>query len=150
MDSHGHATGHFALALTLQDFAHLGQLYLEDLRLDGEPTVPDDWFDLVERAHTPSHEPRVTENGGVSEGYSFQFWLPLGYDQEFMALGAFDQFLWVDRSRKFVAAQFSVGGPLGQPGISTKEKEAVLRALGDFVLREEPAPQQPTGRGAGR
>ena len=39
LDSHGHATGHFALSLTLQDFAHLGQIYLEDLKLNGEPGI---------------------------------------------------------------------------------------------------------------
>ncbi len=136
LDSHGHATGHFALALTLQDFAHLGQLYLEDLKLNGEPTVSDEWFDMVEMAHTPSHEPKVIEEGNISEGYSFQFWLPGNYDQEFMALGAFDQYLWIDRKRGFAAAQFSVGGERGQPGISAKEIEAVMRALGDFVLSE--------------
>ena len=63
LDSHGHATGHFALALTLQDFAHLGQLYLENLMLNGEPTVSDDWFDMVAMAHTPSHEPSVDAEG---------------------------------------------------------------------------------------
>ena len=86
--------------------------------------------------HNSSHEPHLTEKGGVAEGYSFQFWLPLDYDQEFMALGAFGQYLWIDRSRKFVVSQFSVGGERGKPGISAKEKEAVFRALGSFMLSE--------------
>ena len=113
----------------------MGQLYLEDLKLKGEPTVSDDWFDMVAMAHTPSHEPEVTAEGNVSEGYSLQFWLPANYDQEFMALGVFGQFLWIDRNRGFAVAQFSVGAGGGQPGISAKEKEAVMRALGDFVLK---------------
>ena len=136
LDSHGHATGHFALSLSLQDFAHLGQIYLEDLKLNGEPTVSDDWFDLVSNAQSPAHEPRVNEKGEIEEGYSFQFWLPANYDQEFMASGAFRQYLWIDRKRGFVAAQFSIGGELGQSGISAEEKEAVMRALGTFVIRE--------------
>ena len=136
LDSYGHATGHFALALTLQDFAHLGQLYLENLMLNGEPTVSDDWFDMVAMAHTPSHEPSVDAEGKITEGYSFQFWLPADYDQEFMAAGAFGQYLWIDRKQDFVVAQFSIGGQRGQPGISAKEKEAVMRALGSFVLGE--------------
>ena len=133
LDAHGHATGHFALSLTLQDFAHLGQLYLEDLKLNGKPTVSEDWFDMVAKAHTPSHEPHVTKKGNVSEGYSFQFWLPLDYDQEFMALGAFGQYLWIDRKRDFVVAQFSIGGAPGQPGASAKEIEVVMRALGTLM-----------------
>lgn len=104
--------------------------------LNGKPTVSDDWFDMVAKAHTPSHEPKLTKKGNVSEGYSFQFWLPLDYDQEFMALGAFGQYLWIDRKRDFVVAQFSIGGARGKPGASTKEVEVVMRALGTFVLRE--------------
>jgi hypothetical protein len=54
-----------------------------------------------------------------------------------MALGAFEQFLWIDRKRGFAVAQFGIGGELGQPAaISVKGKEAVMRALGDFVLSE--------------
>ena len=130
LDSHGHATGHFALSLTLQDFAQLGQIYLEDLKLNGEPTVADDWFDRVANAQSPAHEPRVNEEGKMEEGYSFQFWLPPDYDQEFMAVGAFGHYLWIDRKRGFVAAQFSVGEELGEPGISAEERAAVMRALG--------------------
>ncbi len=92
---------------------------------------------MVAKAHSAAHEPRVNDNGRVGEGYSFQFWLPADYDQEFMALGAFGQYLWIDRKRDFVAAQFSVGGERGQPGISAKEKEAVFRALGSFVIGED-------------
>ena len=133
MDAHGHATGHFALSLTLQDFAHLGQLYVEDLKLNGKPTVSDDWFKMVEMAHTPAHEPHLTKKGNVTQGYSFQFWLPLDYDQEIMALGAFGQYLWIDRNRDFAVAQFSIGGAPEQPGANAKEREAVMRALGTFV-----------------
>jgi CubicO group peptidase (beta-lactamase class C family) len=136
-DAHGHATGHFALSLTLQDFAHLGQLYLEDLKLNGEPTVSDDWFEMVAKAHTPSHEPHPTKKGNVTQGYSFQCWLPLDYDQEFLALGAFGQYLWIDRKHEFAVAQFSIGGAPGKTGANAKEFAVVMRALGTFVLSEK-------------
>jgi CubicO group peptidase (beta-lactamase class C family) len=103
--------------------------------LNGQPTVSDDWFDLVANAQSPTHEPSIDDEGNITEGYSFQFWLPADYDQEFMAVGAFGQTLWIDRKRDFVVAQFSIGGERGQPGISAKEKEAVMRALGTFVSK---------------
>jgi len=129
LDAHGHATGHWSLALTLQDFAHLGQLYLEDLMLNGKPTVRDDWIDMVANAQAHFQEPRVNDEGNIREGYSFQFWLPLDYDEEFMASGAFKHYLWIDKKREFVVAQFSISND----GTSTKEKDAVFRALGTFV-----------------
>ena len=133
LDFHGHATGHWSLALTLQDFAHLGQLYLEDLMLDGNPTVTNDWIDMVANAQAPFQEPRADNEGNVIEGYSFQFWLPLDYDEEFMASGAFKNYLWIDKKREFVVAQFSISNA----GSSTKEKEAVFRALGTYITGNE-------------
>ena len=135
----GHAFGHCCLAMRLQDFAHLGQLYLEDLVLGGTQTVPDDWFEMVANPHAPFQEPRVNpESGSVRMGYSFQFWLPPDHDNEFVASGAFGQELWIDRSRGFVVAQFATSDtPSG-------EYVAAMRALGDAVVssREE---QDPTG-----
>ncbi len=136
-DSHGHATGHFALSLTLQDFAQLGQLYLEGLELDGEATVPGEWFDWVANAQAPFQEPSRDDKGELREGYSFQFWLPENYDREFMASGAFGHYLWIDLRRKFVVAQFSTGGEAGRAGASADERAAVMRALGTFFTGAE-------------
>ena len=90
-DASGHFLGHFALSVRLQEFAHLGQLYLDDLVLNGRPTVSDDWFDMVSKPHAAFQEPRENPaTGRISEGYTFQFWLPLNYDEEFMASGCPD------------------------------------------------------------
>jgi CubicO group peptidase (beta-lactamase class C family) len=141
MDHHGHAMGHCCLSLRLQDFANLGQLYLEDLVIDGQPTVNDDWIGMVENAQAPFQEPRYyrDESGEekLLEGYSFQFWLPLDYDQEFIAKGAFGQYLWTDRKNGFVVAQFSTGQSMitfrGQAPIREEEFEAVARAMVQLV-----------------
>ena len=67
----------------------------------------------------------------------FQFWLPENYDQEFMAAGAFGQYLWIDRKRRFVVAQFSTGQAMfmtqGQSGASPREREAVMRSMSQFA-----------------
>jgi CubicO group peptidase (beta-lactamase class C family) len=132
-DASGHSLGHFALSVRLQEFAHLGQLYLDDLVLNGRPTVSDDWFDMVSKPHAAFQEPRENPAiGRISEGYTFQFWLPLNYDEEFMASGAFGQYLWIDRKRNFVVAQFSTAG--ARP----KETAAVMRALGQYALDHKP------------
>lgn len=88
---------------------------------------------MVANAQAPFQEPRVDDEGNIREGYSFQFWLPLNYDEEFMASGAFKHYLWIDRRREFVVAQFSISNG----GASVKEKEAVFRALGTFVTGNE-------------
>ena len=141
MDHHGHAMGHCCLSLRLQDFANLGQLYLEDLVIDGRATVNDDWIDMVENAQAPFQEPRIYRDDDgkekLLEGYSFQFWLPRDYDQEFIAKGAFGQYMWTDRKRGFVVAQFSTGQSMltfrGEAPIKEEEFAAVARAMGQLV-----------------
>lgn len=135
----GHAFGHCCLSMRLQDFAHLGQLYLENLVLGGTQTVADDWFEMVANPHGPFQAPRVDpEDGSVRMGYSFQFWLPPDHDNEFVARGAFGQELWIDRSRGFVVAQFATSD------IPSREYVAAMRALGDAVVSTREA-QDPTG-----
>lgn len=71
------------------------------------------------------------------EGYSFQFWLPRDYDQEFIAKGAFGQYMCTDRKRGFVVAQFSTGQSMltfrGEAPIKEEEFAAVARAMGQLV-----------------
>jgi CubicO group peptidase (beta-lactamase class C family) len=89
----------------------------------------------VEKAQAPFQEPRYIKNDEgeeiLEEGYSFQWWLPLDYDQEFIAKGAFGQYLWTDRKHGFVVAQFSTGQPMLGKKIDVKEEEfeAVARAM---------------------
>ena len=133
LDGSGHAMGHCCLSLRLEDFANLGQLYVEDLILNGEQTVPTDWFSMVEKPQGDFQEPGPDEAGNMREGYSVQFWIPHDYDQEFMAAGAFGQYLWIDRRQGTVIAQFSVGEPMlftdGQDHITPQEFAAIMRTL---------------------
>ena len=125
----GVALGHCCLSVTLTDFAHLGQLYLEDLVLEGQQTVPDDWFDWVANPHAGFQEPRVEEGADdVAMGYSYQFWLPPEYDNEFVARGALGQYLWIDRKREFVVAQFSTAAIH-----NSLEYTKLMRAIGDAL-----------------
>jgi len=73
----------------------------------------------------------------LQEGYGFQFWLPKNYVQEFMASGALGQYLWIDRKRNFVVAQFSTGQAMsmtrGQSGASPRERAAVMRSMSQLA-----------------
>ncbi len=133
LDGSGHVMGHCCLSLRLEEFAHLGQLYVENLVMEGEQTVHDHWFELVEQPQAPFQEPRMNEAGEPQRGYSMQFWIPHNYDQEFIAAGAFGQYLWIDRSQGTVVAQFSTGQPMlftrGESGAGPEEFAAVMRTL---------------------
>jgi len=118
--------GHCCLQARLQDFAHLGQLYLDDLVIAGKPLAPKGWADLVTHPAAPFQEP-----GDKPRGYAMQFWAPQGYRDEAMALGAFGQILWVDRRRGVVVAQLAANDD--KPP-SEAEVNAVFRAIVDAAL----------------
>jgi CubicO group peptidase (beta-lactamase class C family) len=113
--------GHCCLQVRLQDFAHLGQLYLDDLKVDGVPLAPAGWVDLVMAPQAPFQEP-----ADQPRGYAMQWWVPRDYDGEAIALGAFGQILWVDRKRGVVVAQVAAHG--NNPP-SSEEENAVFRAI---------------------
>ncbi len=145
------------MAITLTDFAHLGQLYLEDLVLDGNETVPDNWFELVSTARADFQEPPAGASqqerskasnkmslqwlppGSKVFGYSYQFWLPPAYDNEFVSRGAFGQFLWIDRKREFVVAQFSTA--IAHDSV---EYARMMRAIGDALSDAAGKAQEPS------
>ena len=52
-----------------------------------------------------------------------------------MALGAFDEYLWIDHARGFAVAQFSTGGI-----VSSAEFAAAMRALGAAVISQQNSP----------
>lgn len=117
----GVSFGHCCLQLRLQDFAHLGQLYLDGLVVDGKPLAPKGWIDLVTHPRAPFQEP-----GDKARGYAMQFWVPKDYQDEAMALGAFGQLMWVDRKRGVVIAQLAAN-PDNTP--SEAEENAAFRAI---------------------
>lgn len=123
--------GHCCLQATLQDFAHLGQLYLDDLQVAGDRLAPAGWADLVMRPQADFQEP-----GERPRGYAMQWWVPKDYDGEAMALGAFGQILWVDRKRGVVVAQVAAY-PNNPP--TEAEENAVFRAIAAAAVGMAPA-----------
>ena len=131
VDGDGNPLGQMALSVTLQDFANFGQLYLDDLIIDGQKIVTDDWINMVANAQAPFQEPKILEDGRWRDGYSFQWWLPVGYDQEFIARGAAGQYMYVNKKDNYLVAQFS-----GEGNVSKKEEITFYRAVGKYLKEQ--------------
>ncbi len=119
----GHAFGHACLCPRLSEFVHLGALYLNDGVWKGKRLLPEGWVHDSGTPRAPFQEPKP----GV-RGYGYQFWIPPGSKGEFMALGAFGQWLWIDIERGVAVAQFS-GQALGDYEVEDHEPHAAMRAI---------------------
>jgi len=131
VDSDGNPMGQCCLSVTLQDFAHLGQIHLEDLVFNGTQVVNPGWLEMVQNAQATFQEPKITDSGRWRDGYSMQWWLPYGYEQEFIARGASGQYLYVNKKDNYVVAQFSSRGK-----VSTKEEITFYRAVGNYLKQQ--------------
>lgn len=131
VDADGNPFGQMSLSVTLQDFAHFGQIHLEDLVLDGEQIVKNNWLDMVQTAQAPFQEPKILDDGRYKDGYSLQWWLPVEYDQEFIARGAAGQYMYINKKQNYVVAQFSAQGK-----VSKKEEITFYRAVGDYLSQQ--------------
>jgi len=90
------------LNLTLRDFAKLGSLYLHQGALDGKPIVPAEWVTLSTAADAPHLQPEENDFG-----YGYQWWLPLSEDGEYMAMGVYGQYIYVNPVNNTVIVKLS-------------------------------------------
>lgn len=127
----GNAYGHACLCPRALEFAHLGQLYIQDGVWNGERLLPEGFAVESTTPRAPFQEP---EEG--QRGYGYQWWVPWQSQGEAMALGAFGQMLWVDLERGVSIAQFGAigGGESGESDPNAVEEEhAAMRAIVDAV-----------------
>lgn len=87
---------------TALDFAHLGQLVLNDGKVADQQVVPADW---IKRIATPAEHP-------VSDwGYSAQWWHPIGgLGLDYSAIGIYGQYIYVNPTTRTVIVKLSDHG----------------------------------------
>lgn len=134
----GTSWGHAGVSMRLLELAQLGQVYLENGVPYGiregekngegikESRFTDDWLHGVSKPNASFQEP-APDSFYAHQGYSRQFWIPQDYDGEFMAVGGFDQVLWIDLKRNAVIAQTAAGSRYG--GVSPLEQFKLFRTI---------------------
>jgi CubicO group peptidase (beta-lactamase class C family) len=95
-DGYGMEQANGGLNASLRDFAKLGRLYLNKGNWEGKQIVPAKWIEqstsITEEYLMPQSE--NSESKGI--GYGYQWWIPDGTEGEFMAIGVFNQQIYVN------------------------------------------------------
>mgnify|MGYP001942352269 CR=1 FL=1 len=95
------------LNATLRDYAKLGQLYLHKGKFKGKQIVPEDW---IEKSVNPKKEhllPGSKNSGSPEFGYGYQWWIPDGDEGEMMAIGVFNQYIYINPNTQTVIVKNS-------------------------------------------
>lgn len=117
-DNDGAEIAFGGLNLCLRDYARFGLLYLHEGRnLAGEQIVPRQW---VQQSVTPAKDflrpGRYKEQGQPNLGYGYQWWVPQGDEGEYMAVGVYGQFIYVNPTRRVVIAKTSAYARYNEDG----------------------------------
>ncbi len=139
-DAHGTELAFGGLCMRTRDFARFGLLYLNEGRnLKGEQVLTPQWIRESVTPRTAYLQPgrKLYQNiPGIPElGYAYQFWIPQGDEGEYMAIGVYGQFIYVNPMRRVVIAKnsayinYKVDGELMEYN-SIEAFRAIARQLG--------------------
>ena len=124
------------LQITARDYAKLGQLYLNMGRWQGNQIVPSEWV----RASITPDAPHLMPGKLYPDypmGYGYQ-WYPLDGDEgEFLAIGVYNQFIYVNPAKSVVIIKLSAFRDYGKDleDSSYREIESIysLRAIAQSI-----------------
>ena len=100
------------LNATVRDYTKMGKLFLDSGRWKGAQIVPEEWV-LESTSINGEHLEATSVNSAHPNiGYGYQWWIPgtskkYGEEEEFMAIGIYNQFIYVNRSTKTVIVKTS-------------------------------------------
>lgn len=135
VDPSGVEMGFAGLNLVARDFARLGELYRNHGEVDGAQVVPAEWIHAAVTSSLPHLEAgKVVVGGGITpEGYGYQWWLPPGEREEWMAAGVYNQYVYVDPANSVTVVKLSANRRYGTADAESAHREAqsleLLRAI---------------------
>jgi len=95
------------LNMLTRDYAKLGKLFMDDGQWHNQQIVPMNWVKDSVTPDAPHLIPGKRESAKLSLGYGYQWWLPVDANEEFMALGVYDQFIYVNKKANVVIVKNS-------------------------------------------
>ncbi|WP_417477171.1 serine hydrolase domain-containing protein [Maricaulis sp.] len=129
----GMAIGYCCLNARVEDYARMGQFYLQDGVWDGQRLLPEGWVTMATRPNAA-----FQEAGPASvyphRGYGLHFWVPEDHDGEYFMAGVYGQYVWVDERRNIVIARTAADPAwTGRTAESISAMRALAAHYGDPV-----------------
>jgi CubicO group peptidase (beta-lactamase class C family) len=118
------------LNATLRDWARFGRLHLEGGAREGEQIVPADWVASSVNPEAPHLQPGDNTASHWTFGYGYQWWIPENPRGDFLAIGVWGQYIYVDPTREVVIVKTSAD-PLFDD--NDHESVAAFRAIAHAV-----------------
>ena len=125
----------FGLNCVLRDYARLGQLYLHNGRRGDQQIVPASWVTDSVTPDAPHLQPGDNPLSQFKEGYGYQWWLPAEPDGDYLAIGVYNQFIYVHPKHNIVVAKNSANSHyIEDDYISEAQSIEFFRAIVDKLI----------------
>lgn len=107
LDSAGVESAFGGLNATLRDLARFGNVYLHEGFWNGQQVISKEWVRASTTADEPHLLPGHHPNSESVLGYGYQWWLPGGEENDFLAMGIYGQAIYVNPRCNIVIAKTS-------------------------------------------
>ncbi|MBU2862277.1 beta-lactamase family protein [Reinekea forsetii] len=133
-DSQGEPMVLGGLNLISRDYARFGKLYRDFGRVNGEQVIPEQWIQSSITPDAPHLMPGKRSTSSTTFGYGYQWWVPENADQEFMAIGIYGQFIYINRALDVVIVKNSADiNFMENNGEANLKAVAAFRAIASSV-----------------
>ncbi len=120
------------LSVSLRDYARFARLYLNGGSYQGKQILTKDWVKDSMDVSAAYSRPGANQDAYNVIGYGYQWWVPEGNQGEFMAIGVYGQWIYVNPSQKVIIVKTSADPDFMAEGYELKHVE-FFRAVTDGI-----------------
>lgn len=95
------------LSISLRDYARFARLYLNNGVVNNEQIIPINWIKDSMDISSDYSKPGASNDSYNDIGYGYQWWIPEGNEGEFLAIGVYSQWVYVNRSKNIIIVKTS-------------------------------------------
>lgn len=120
------------LSVSMRDYVRFARLYLHEGAYNGEQILDREWVRASMDVSEEFAKPGANNDAYNAIGYGYQWWIPEGNQGEFMAIGVYGQWIYVNPSKQVIIVKTSADPDFMEPGYELKHVEffrAVAEAL---------------------
>ncbi|TDF42393.1 class C beta-lactamase-related serine hydrolase [Alteromonadaceae bacterium M269] len=123
------------LNASTRDYAKLGALFRDNGRIGEQQIVPEQWIKDSVTPDAPHLMPGKRNSSDSVFGYGYQWWIPENGEQEFFALGIYDQFIYINQRAGVVIVKNSANTEFSQNEYESIHKSlAAFQAIADSLM----------------
>ena len=120
------------LSVSLRDYARFARLYLNGGNWEGEQILTEEWVKDSLDVSAEYSKPGANNDPYNEIGYGYQWWVPEGAQNEFMAIGVYGQWIYVNPSKQVIIVKTSADPNFTSKNYEPKHVE-FFRAIADGI-----------------